>query len=281
MTMIARGFRPVVWVFMIGAAVLGCYMLNLRVAAERAELARLDRRIIVTQQNIRALQTEVGTRSRIPQLEEWNEDVLALAAPVTGQYLQRNISLARFDTRQPQLSDQAEIRLASAETGDAPGVAGQPGEAPSATPAPQRAIAPAPAAARPEVRRASLLIAPGTRVALKARGSAEQPRREAEPVIRTAARDMVRPGPREERARPAAREERRARPTRLATGDERRPAPARTTARAEIRPGPSRPAARAAAAPVRAGSGRAIADQRPSRQLHKDARSERRRSTRD
>ena len=41
--MIARGFRPVVWVFMISVAVLGCYMLNLRVAAERAELAKLDR----------------------------------------------------------------------------------------------------------------------------------------------------------------------------------------------------------------------------------------------
>ena len=86
--MIARGFRPVVWVFMIGIAVLGCYMLNLRVASERAELARLDRRIVATQQSIRTLQTEVGTRSRIPQLEEWNEDVLALSAPASTQYLQ-------------------------------------------------------------------------------------------------------------------------------------------------------------------------------------------------
>ena len=103
--MIARGFRPVVWVFMIGVAVLGCYMLNLRVASERAELAKLDRRIVATQQSIRALQTEVGTRSRIPQLEEWNDDVLALAAPASTQYLQQNVSLARFDTRQPQLAD--------------------------------------------------------------------------------------------------------------------------------------------------------------------------------
>ena len=133
--MIARGFRPVVWVFTVGAAVLGCYMLNLRVAAERAELAKLDRRIVATQQSIRALQTEVGTRSRIPQLEEWNSEVLALAAPVTGQYLQRDVSLARFDTRQPQLSDQAEVRLASAETGT------RRGRAPAVTPAPQRAVA--------------------------------------------------------------------------------------------------------------------------------------------
>ena len=81
--MIARSFRPVVWVFMIGTAVLGCYLLNLRVAAERAELAKLDRQIIAAQRSIRALQTEVGTRSRIPQLQEWNNEVLALSAPVT------------------------------------------------------------------------------------------------------------------------------------------------------------------------------------------------------
>ena len=64
--MMARGFRPVGWVAALGAAALGCYMLSLRVASERADLARLDRKIIATQQNIRTLQTEVGTRSRIP-----------------------------------------------------------------------------------------------------------------------------------------------------------------------------------------------------------------------
>ncbi len=178
--MIARGFRPVVWVFAVGVAVLGCYMLNLRVAAERAELARLDRQIVVTRQNIRALQTEVGTRSRIPQLEEWNNDVLALAAPATGQYLQRNVSLARFDTRQPQLADQAEVRLASAETGAAP--AGAPA---AAAPAVRHAVAAPAVAARPELRRASLEIgtdAPRARRpggAPGPRGRAPRPRRRA------------------------------------------------------------------------------------------------------
>ena len=172
--MIARGFRPVVWVFMIGVAVLGCYMLNLRVASERAELAKLDRRIITTQQSIRALQTEVGTRSRIPQLEEWNDDVLALAAPASGQYVQQNVSLARFDTRQPQLADQAaEVRLASAETGETVRPDAAPVPAATATPAPQRAIAPAPVAARPEVRRASLLIAPEAPASGKLRTTAD------------------------------------------------------------------------------------------------------------
>jgi hypothetical protein len=263
--MIARGFRPVVWVFMIGAAVLGCYMLNLRVAAERAELAKLDRQIVLTQQNIRALQTEVGTRSRIPQLEEWNNDVLALAAPVTGQYVQRNVSLARFDTRQPQLADQAEVRLASAETGTTE----SPVPAPAATPAPQRAVAAPPAAApsaavRPEVRRASLTTGTEAAAAPKPRGEAERPRRDVDRPVRIAAREETRPAPREERARTTAREE-------------RRPAPVRN----ERRAAPARPTTRAAAAPARGASGRILANERPARALRKDERPERRRSARD
>jgi len=271
--MIARGFRPVVWVFMIGAAVLVCYMLNLRVAAERAELARLDRRIVATQQSIRALQTEVGTRSRIPQLEEWNNDVLALSAPATGQYLQSNVSLARFDTRQPQLADQAEVRLASAETGAAAPDADRPARAPSATPAPQRAIAAPPAAARPEIRRVSLAVSDDISALAKPRDTAERPRREAAPAVRTAAR--------EERARPIARDERRPAPIRSASSDERRPAPIRTAARDDRRPPPARTAARAAAAPVRGAAGRVLAAERPGRELRKDTRPERRRVARD
>lgn len=282
--MIARGFRPVVWVFTIGAAVLGCYMLNLRVAAERAELARLDRRIIATQQSIRSLQTEVGTRSRIPQLEQWNEDVLALSAPATGQYLQQDVSLARYDTRQPVLADQAEVRMASAETGEA-----RPGDAPIA--APQRAVAaPAAPVARPEVRRASLLVAPE---APKRRAADVRPARESERVIRTAARDEVRPGPREERAR-AARDGRRAAPVRTAgrderrderarpaARDERRPAPVRTASREEARRAPARPATRAASAAGGGGTSRALAAQRPTRELRRDTRPGPRRSRGD
>ena len=57
--MIARGFKPVAWVAAIGTAALGCYMLSLRVASERAELTGLERRIVNTQKSIRSLQTEL------------------------------------------------------------------------------------------------------------------------------------------------------------------------------------------------------------------------------
>ncbi|HEV7661279.1 MAG TPA: hypothetical protein VGO55_15680 [Allosphingosinicella sp.] len=263
--MMARGFRPVGWVAALGAAALGCYMLSLRVASERHDLARLDAKIVAAQQNIRTLRTEVGTRSRIPQLEDWNEEVLALAAPAAGQFVSANVSLARFDMRAPpQAAEPAEIRLASAET-----AAPTPHQA---TPAPapvQRAVAaPAPVAApQAQVRRASLDV--GAPAPIKAR--ADAPR---------------------ERARPAPA------PVRVAAAPERRrePAPIRTASRDERRqaaaPAPTRlasaqpPRARPASAPTRAAAGtvrpaRALLDGRTMRELGDRARGERQRGTRD
>ena len=135
--MITRGFKPVAWVALIGVAALSCYMISLNVAAERAELANLDRRILATRQAIRSLQTELGTRGRLQQLEQWNADVLALSAPIAGQFLTSNVSLARFDVGQQGFAErQAEVRLAAAAT------------PPSAQPTP---AAPAPAANTPRL----------------------------------------------------------------------------------------------------------------------------------
>lgn len=170
--MIARGFKPVAWVAAVGAAALSCYMLSLRVAAERAELANLDQRIVATRQAIRALQTELGTRGRLQQLETWNADVLALSAPAAGQFLESNIQLARFDVGQRGLDEQAaEIRLAAGEAGQAAPRAAAPtapATQPGANPAAPRVVLasarqpePAKAAAAPPpptVRRASLNV---------------------------------------------------------------------------------------------------------------------------
>jgi hypothetical protein len=155
------GFKSVGWVAGVAVAALGCYMTSLKVAAERAELASIERRIVATHQNIRALQTELGTRGRLSQLERWNADVLALSAPVSGQYLESAMTLARFDVTQPTIADQAPVRMASAET--IPSTRPQP--------APQRAVAAIdyaaaaaaaeraePRAALPPVRRAALVV---------------------------------------------------------------------------------------------------------------------------
>jgi hypothetical protein len=180
--MIARGFKPVGWVAAVGAAALSCYMLSLRVAAERADLTSLQRRIVATQQQIRTLQTELGTRGRLQQLEQWNEEVLALAAPSSGQYLHSNVELARFSApRTSPLDSPAEVRMASAPAASAPA----PAPAAPAMPAPQRAVAdarsvaPPPPLERPIVQRASLTVARPPAQASEA-GPAPQPTAAAE-----------------------------------------------------------------------------------------------------
>jgi hypothetical protein len=148
--MIARGFKSVIWVGAVGGAAIGCYMVSLQVATERAELARVESQIIAAKRHIRTLQTELGTRGRMTQLEQWNAEVLALSAPTAAQFLPDQVTLARFDQPQSTLDERtAQVRMASAETApEAPAAA-----APSAPVV--RAVAPAAAPAQPAVRRAS------------------------------------------------------------------------------------------------------------------------------
>jgi hypothetical protein len=148
--MIARGFKSVIWVGAVGAAAIGCYMVSLQVATERAELARVESQIIAAKRDIRTLQTELGTRGRMTQLEQWNAEVLALSAPTAAQFLPDQVTLARFDQPQSTLDERtAQVRMASAETTqELPAAA-----APSAPVV--RAVAPAATPPQPVVRRAS------------------------------------------------------------------------------------------------------------------------------
>jgi len=152
--MIARGFKSVGWVAAVGGAALGCYMLSLRVATERADLARVERQIIATKHQIRSLQTELGTRGRLSQLERWNADVLALSAPASAQYLQNEFTLARLDRREQSVEDRAPVRMAAMETGPAAPVAAPAHEA-KAKPAIEAPAPPAGAVQPAVVHRAS------------------------------------------------------------------------------------------------------------------------------
>jgi hypothetical protein len=113
--MMAPGFKPVGWVAAVAGSAIGCYMLSLNVASERSELLRIEQEIIATKQDIRGLQTELGTRGRLAQLEQWNAEVLALSAPTTPQFLEDEVKLARFDQTAPGLEERAEVRMAAAE----------------------------------------------------------------------------------------------------------------------------------------------------------------------
>ena len=151
--MIARGFKSVLWVATVGAAALGCYMVSLRVATERNELARVERQIVAAKREIRSLETELGTRGRLSQLEQWNAEVLALSAPGSNQFLKSEVSLARLERRDPGVAERSgELRLASLETAPASPAEAKPAERPARI---VQAVAPA-AQPTPVMQRASL-----------------------------------------------------------------------------------------------------------------------------
>jgi hypothetical protein len=154
--MIARGFKSVIWVATVGSAALGCYMVSLRVATERNELAKVERQIVDARREIRSLQTELGTRGRMTQLEQWNSEVLALSAPSSAQFLKDEFTLARLYRNDPTVAERsAEMRLASAE---AP--AAKPAEtAKPAAPAAVNAVAEPAAASAPLIHQASFTAA--------------------------------------------------------------------------------------------------------------------------
>lgn len=95
--MIAQRFRPVGWVAGVAVAACALYMISLQVASERGRLEEVDRKISQTQREIRQLQTELGTRASLRQLERWNAEVLALSAPKAGQFLTGEAGLATLD----------------------------------------------------------------------------------------------------------------------------------------------------------------------------------------
>ncbi|HEX9954870.1 MAG TPA: hypothetical protein VGB48_06620 [Allosphingosinicella sp.] len=190
--MIARGFKSVIWVGAVGAAAIACYMVSLQVATERADLAKVEAQIVAAKRDIRTLQTELGTRGRMSQLEQWNADVLALSAPTAAQYLPDQMMLARFDNPEPSLDERAaNVRMASAETGPQSPAAAAPAASvvhAVAQPAPQ-------AQAQPMVRRASFTTeAPVTAKKVETKPKIEQAKAEpkkAEPKKQDSAKAEV------------------------------------------------------------------------------------------
>ena len=168
--MSARSFRSVGWVAGIAATALGCYMVNLKVASERAALEDVETRIVLAERDIRLLQTEIGTRGRLAQLEKWNVKVLALSAPQANQFLEGSFQLATLMQPHKKLDPAAPVVLASAPAPapakprlDSDGAA-PPAAAAAAGPAPAdlmhvaslkvRAEQPAPKAAAPLTKKA-------------------------------------------------------------------------------------------------------------------------------
>jgi hypothetical protein len=116
--MMMRGFREVGWVAAVAGTALGCYMVSLKVAAERAALEEVQERIVLAQRDIRVLQTEIGTRARLEQLESWNVKVLALSAPKAQQFLEGEFQLATLTQPKKTVDPAAPVVLAAAPAPD-------------------------------------------------------------------------------------------------------------------------------------------------------------------
>ena len=133
--MSSRSFRSVFMVASCAGAALGCYMVSLRVASERAQLEAVETRIVLAQRDMRVLQTEIGTRGRLSQLERWNAGAFALAAPSAGQFLKGGFELARLARPEPKPNFEAPVVLASAPAPERSSVVGQLGTDESGAPA--------------------------------------------------------------------------------------------------------------------------------------------------
>ena len=259
--MIARGFKSVMWVAAVGGAALSCYMVSLRVATERNELEKVERQIVAAKRDIRSLQTELGTRGRMGQLEQWNAEVLALAAPSSAQFLKDEFTLARLYRNDPTVADRsAEMRLASAETGASKSA----GPSKPATPPAVQAVAERPVSQAPMIHQASFTTGqpeskpkPAAQPLAKP-GPATQASAKAKPlpakadVQRTASATPAKPEP--DRSKPTAKP---GKPAGLRTASAVAAKPESSSSRAAAKPA-SKPAAKAeplrtaaAAKPVR------------------------------
>jgi hypothetical protein len=102
----------------VGAA-LACYLVSLNVASERAKLEAVEEKIVLAQRDIRVLQTEIGTRGRLAQLERWNARFIRLAAPSADQFVEGGFQLAAMVRPEKRPAIEAPVVLAAAPAGEA------------------------------------------------------------------------------------------------------------------------------------------------------------------
>ncbi len=116
--MSAHGFKSVYMAASVVGAALACYLVSLNVASERAKLEDVEEKIVLAQRDIRVLQTEIGTRGRLAQLERWNARFIRLAAPSADQFVEGGFQLAAMvrPNRRPAID--APVVLAAAPAGE-------------------------------------------------------------------------------------------------------------------------------------------------------------------
>lgn len=129
------GFGTLGKLVAVGVMAPAFYLVISQGAAERGRVEAVERSIVQARKDIRALETEFDTRANMAQLERWNGDVLALAAPRAEQYVGGEHQLASL----PGRTEGGNVALAYV-------VPSAPMEMAAAAPEPTLAEAPASAA---------------------------------------------------------------------------------------------------------------------------------------
>lgn len=96
-----RRLQSLFWVLLVTVGALLAYMVSLRAATERNELAKVRTQIAMTRADIRYLETEFGARASLRQLERWNAQDFRYSTPTAAQYLNGERALASLDGIQP------------------------------------------------------------------------------------------------------------------------------------------------------------------------------------
>lgn len=97
MLMAARKLQSIGLVLLVLILAMVLYPISLKVAAERSELAQIERQIRQARDNIRYLEAELAVRASLGQLQKWNSESFGYAAPTAEQYLANERQLASLD----------------------------------------------------------------------------------------------------------------------------------------------------------------------------------------
>lgn len=96
-----KRLQSIFWVLLVTLGAIAVYLVSLRVASERTELARVERQILSAKREIRYLETEFGARASMRQLERWNSENFRFSTPTAAQYLDGERALASLDRVTP------------------------------------------------------------------------------------------------------------------------------------------------------------------------------------
>jgi len=188
----------------VAAAALCCYLVSQSVAAERAGLDKVDHQIAATHDDIAKLQTEIGVRARMGQIESWNRDVLALQAPRPSQFVASGVQLASLYGHKGTPALQLDPAIAS-QQGSPTNVSYQPAPAQpqlspaAAAPTVQTAQTPETASAQPMLRSATFVRPAPDRL-----GAPQPSAPSAAPTIQKASFEIIKPAADTPKARPKA-----------------------------------------------------------------------------